>query len=106
VYSENWYIFAENMWGYWPTKRITNGMRRIRMMVGAKVAELILFIPAWITECWKLFHAQKPIFTTNFGLIILLMVTGTALNAQEPTYAERLGYPADKKVLILHVDDA
>jgi hypothetical protein len=38
-------------------------------------------------------------------LLPLLGLAATAF-AQEPTYAERLGFPRDKKVLILHVDDA
>lgn len=47
----------------------------------------------------------------NFAvvLIVLLSVMSTvsnAANAEAPTYAERLGWPAGTKVIIFHVDDA
>jgi len=38
-----------------------------------------------------------------FGILAVLMVT--PLCAQNQTVAERLGYPADSKLLILHADD-
>jgi chitin disaccharide deacetylase len=40
-------------------------------------------------------------------LIYTLLLFGTRLAAQsmEPTYAEKLGYPKGKKILIIHVDD-
>src|SRR6188474_3937284 len=38
------------------------------------------------------------ILTLFFGFI-------TAVFAQDPTYAEKLGFPKGAKVLILHVDD-
>ena len=40
-----------------------------------------------------------------FFLLLLWSGCGTLL-AQTPTYAERLGFPAGSRVLILHVDDA
>jgi chitin disaccharide deacetylase len=39
-------------------------------------------------------------------LISLLLSFGSYLFAQEPTFAERLGYPKGSKVIIFHVDDA
>ncbi len=41
----------------------------------------------------------------KFVWIFFLLATHTA-NAQQPTYAERLGYPKGARVVILHVDDA
>lgn len=38
--------------------------------------------------------------------MILLLFSAGFLKAQEKTYAERLGWPAGSRVLILHVDDA
>lgn len=44
----------------------------------------------------------------SLPLLFLLLLAGTStlLQAQPDTYAERLGYPKDAKVLIMHVDDA
>ena len=39
------------------------------------------------------------------GLIAVLLVTPAAANAQTKTIAERLGYPADAKLLVIHADD-
>ena len=39
----------------------------------------------------------------HFSLLILLLFTHLS---QAQTYASRLGFPADAKVVILHVDDA
>ena len=39
------------------------------------------------------------------GAIALLFVVATGLEAQTKTVAERLGYPADAKLLIVHADD-
>jgi hypothetical protein len=45
-------------------------------------------------------HAYKLIVCS---LVCLLLVTN--LSAQTKTIAERLGYPADAKLLIIHADD-
>jgi len=39
------------------------------------------------------------------SLSLLLLVVVAVVNAQERTLAERLGYPADAKLLIVHADD-
>ncbi len=39
-------------------------------------------------------------------IVFLFLACLTVLNAQAQTYAERLGFPAGKKVIIFHVDDA
>lgn len=39
------------------------------------------------------------------GLLIVLLVTAAASHSQTKTIAERLGYPADAKLLIVHADD-
>src|SRR5690348_17965037 len=42
----------------------------------------------------------------NFvGLIVVLLSLATAARPQTKTVAERLGYPADSKLLIVHADD-
>lgn len=41
-----------------------------------------------------------------FLLLTFSILTATRLMAQTPTYAEKLGFPKGKKVIILHVDDA
>ncbi len=43
---------------------------------------------------------MKPI------LLILTLLIVTAATAQDMTYAEKLGFPKGKKVIVLHVDDA
>lgn len=40
------------------------------------------------------------------AITLFLMVYAAMAHAAEPTYAERLGWPADAKVVIFHVDDA
>nr|WP_221929931.1 polysaccharide deacetylase family protein [Fodinibius sediminis] len=40
------------------------------------------------------------------GIALLVFAAAGPVYAQSETYAERLGYPEDAKVLILHVDDA
>lgn len=54
-----------------------------------------------------LLTSQKPILP---GWILLSLftffITTFSVTAQDITYAERLGYPSGKRVLILHVDDA
>ncbi|HLL95467.1 MAG TPA: ChbG/HpnK family deacetylase, partial [Spirosoma sp.] len=43
----------------------------------------------------------------QYFLLCLLMATvHPSLQAQSETYAEKLGFPKDKKIIILHVDDA
>ena len=41
------------------------------------------------------------------SLLFLILLISFTIQAQntEPTYAEKLGYPKGKKVLIIHVDD-
>lgn len=41
----------------------------------------------------------------NFSCIWIWILAIYAITAQEPTIAERLGYPADSKLLIIHADD-
>src|SRR5688572_20912525 len=43
-------------------------------------------------------------FLKIFSLVAVLMVV-TSVNAQDRTLAERLGYPKDAKLLIVHADD-
>ena len=43
--------------------------------------------------------------TTLRWLSVILLVVGSSLPAQTRTVAERLGYPRDAKLLILHADD-
>src|SRR5947207_6074969 len=43
--------------------------------------------------------------TTPRWLSVILLVVATTLPAQTKTVAERLGYPRDAKLLILHADD-
>lgn len=38
-------------------------------------------------------------------LFLLFLLTAAGLEAQTPTLAERLGYPADARLLIIHADD-
>jgi hypothetical protein len=38
--------------------------------------------------------------------LTFLFALSLMVRAQDLTYAEKLGFPRDKKVLILHVDDA
>ena len=46
-------------------------------------------------------------FMKQYFLLCLLMATvHPSLQAQSETYAEKLGFPKDKKIIILHVDDA
>lgn len=47
-------------------------------------------------------------YKLKFLYLLLFIFFGSTLPAQEldSTYAERLGYPKDSKVIILHVDDA
>lgn len=40
-----------------------------------------------------------------FGLILVLLAIAAAANAQTKNVAERLGYPPDAKLLIVHADD-
>jgi predicted glycoside hydrolase/deacetylase ChbG (UPF0249 family) len=40
-----------------------------------------------------------------YRILLLLCLVMTTAQAQEMTYAEKLGYPKGKKVLIIHVDD-
>lgn len=42
----------------------------------------------------------------NLCVFILLFFTCFSSNAQDSTYAERLGFPKDARVIILHMDDA
>ena len=44
----------------------------------------------------------------KFYLLVIAFVIANFVNAQTvtPTYAEKLGYPKEAKVLIIHVDDA
>jgi len=44
---------------------------------------------------------MKNVFLVCFSFLIILR----CCDAQDPTYAERLGYPKGARVLILHVDD-
>ncbi len=39
-------------------------------------------------------------------VISMSMLVSSAMAQPDPTYAERLGFPAGKKVIVLHVDDA
>jgi predicted glycoside hydrolase/deacetylase ChbG (UPF0249 family) len=41
----------------------------------------------------------------KYSILFLLSLVMTTTQAQEMTYAEKLGYPKGKKVLIIHVDD-
>ncbi|MBD0280456.1 MAG: hypothetical protein ICV81_21175, partial [Flavisolibacter sp.] len=41
-----------------------------------------------------------------FSLIFLFTITDITVAQIDTTYAERLGFPKGKKVVILHVDDA
>ena len=41
----------------------------------------------------------------GFKILVLLLFVGLSVNAQDTTYAERLGFPKGKKVVIIHVDD-
>src|SRR5438874_13192588 len=43
--------------------------------------------------------------TTPRCLSVILLVVASSLPAQTRTVAERLGYPRDAKLLILHADD-
>ena len=47
----------------------------------------------------------KSLLAFFFVTLSLRIATGTA-NAQQQTYAEKLGFPKNARVLILHVDDA
>src|SRR6478752_6435071 len=44
------------------------------------------------------------LLNTTFLVVVLLCLSAGGLRAQ--TWAEKLGYPKDARVLILHVDDA
>ncbi len=41
----------------------------------------------------------------NTTLVIISCLTGFFLSGQQPSVAEKLGYPADSKLLIIHADD-
>jgi chitin disaccharide deacetylase len=47
---------------------------------------------------------QIPMKSVALSLLLLVMLTNAS--AQSKTYAEQLGFPAGKKVIIMHVDDA
>lgn len=44
--------------------------------------------------------------TCHLVFLVLPLIGCTLLHAQEPTYAERLGWPAGTRAVIFHVDDA
>ena len=44
--------------------------------------------------------------TTVWNLLILLLIYQPVFSQQEMTYAQKLGFPEGKKVVIFHVDDA
>jgi chitin disaccharide deacetylase len=49
---------------------------------------------------------EKYLTMRNFCILLIILCTCCEqASSQEPTYAEKLGYPKDSKVLILHVDD-
>jgi predicted glycoside hydrolase/deacetylase ChbG (UPF0249 family) len=50
---------------------------------------------------------RKGIFVSvsTFPAILLVLVTACIAIAQQRNYAQRLGYPADAKLVILHADD-
>lgn len=48
-------------------------------------------------------HAPRTLLPL---LLIHILLTASATDAAEPTWAERLGWPAGSKVVIFHVDDA
>lgn len=50
-------------------------------------------------------HIQLPAMTPSFSIPLLLLTVAATLPAQTRTIAERLGYPAGTKLLILHADD-
>lgn len=50
--------------------------------------------------------SRSQMRTACSSAFFLVFLGGTAfLNAQTPTLAERLGYPKDAKLLIIHADD-
>ena len=42
----------------------------------------------------------------KIATFLLLLFFSFSINAQDTTYAERLGFPKDARVIILHMDDA
>ena len=44
-------------------------------------------------------------YTRSLAVICLLMISSFNAGAQSPNLAQRLGYPADTKLLIIHADD-
>lgn len=63
-----------------------------------------------LTACPRVparFPATAPFFATAlFFFAALFLIPAFPVRAQAQSYAERLGWPRDAKVLILHVDDA
>lgn len=53
-------------------------------------------------------YSSQKLTLRGFVFLLLLggFLTSLSAQAQNSTYAEQLGYPSEKKVLILHVDDA
>tara|TARA_R110000737_G_scaffold324458_1_gene337444 strand:- start:231 stop:1307 length:1077 start_codon:yes stop_codon:yes gene_type:complete len=54
----------------------------------------------------KGFNSLQIMRTTIWVLLLLALSYQPLFSQQEMTYAERLGFPAGKKVVIFHVDDA
>ncbi len=50
--------------------------------------------------------AQFPAMKTKIAFSLLLLLSTYQLSSAQQTYAEKLGFPKEAKVLILHVDDA
>src|SRR5512142_1114158 len=48
---------------------------------------------------------EPPMHRVDFILAFVLLASVTFSFAQSKTIAERLGYPADSKLLIIHADD-
>src|SRR6266576_2853624 len=53
----------------------------------------------------QFFRSRRPAMRTVLRSLLALLLLAPALPAQTRTVAERLGYPQDAKLLILHADD-
>jgi chitin disaccharide deacetylase len=54
----------------------------------------------------KFFSNTVRAFSLSILVFLMFAWQVSAVFAQDQTYAEKLGYPADARVLIMHVDDA
>lgn len=68
------------------------------------ISKLLTLLPRKFDAALKPKMGISKVFLNVFALLASILVVASA-QAQERTLAERLGYPADTKLLIVHADD-